>query len=204
MSDDIKFGDYATIEQKRFSSENEHYEHKVIGTLKSNYYVDVPVQSPTEEKTHTDIVDVVACITCGVCERTVYRYKASDVKKRIKKMTTSENLRIKAAESMGWTGPWRFGNIHLHGTSPDGFPNRDVPECIDGIIKDLCYKVDTLSTGIKAVRSLINESQGVAGLHLNGDIVEWSELEAGGRSEEWLGDLNYSEDAITEKGELKK
>jgi hypothetical protein len=68
----------------------------------------------------------------------------------------------------------------------------------------LCYKVDTLSTGIKAVRSLINESQGVAGLHLNGDIVEWSELEAGGRSEEWLGDLNYSEDAITEKGELKK
>jgi hypothetical protein len=36
------------------------------------------------------------------------------------------------------------------------------------------------------VEALINDSHGVAGLHLNGDLSEWSELELGGQFEEWL------------------
>lgn len=36
------------------------------------------------------------------------------------------------------------------------------------------------------IEILINESNGVAGLHQNGDLAEWSELEIGGRFEEWL------------------
>lgn len=36
------------------------------------------------------------------------------------------------------------------------------------------------------VEILMNESHGVAGLHQNGDVAEWGELELGGRFEEWL------------------
>lgn len=35
----------------------------------------------------------------------------------------------------------------------------------------------------KDIQGLIAESHGVAGLHLNGDVAPWHELEAGGRFE---------------------
>ena len=38
----------------------------------------------------------------------------------------------------------------------------------------------------EALTSLIQESTGVVGLHLNGDVAPWDELLAGGRYEEWL------------------
>ena len=40
--------------------------------------------------------------------------------------------------------------------------------------------------GLEAVESLMNESHGVGGLHLNGDFAPWSELRTGGRFENWL------------------
>ena len=46
-----------------------------------------------------------------------------------------------------------------------------------------------------AVRGLINESTGVAGLHLNGDVAPWDELEEGGRYEEWLATFAQAVDA---------
>ena len=75
----IDFGDYVGIEQKRYGDENEMYEYKVIGCLKSNYYVDVPVEICIETF-HPEVIDVVACICCGVNERDVYRFKKSDVR----------------------------------------------------------------------------------------------------------------------------
>ncbi len=39
---------------------------------------------------------------------------------------------------------------------------------------------------LEAVAALINESKGVDGLHLNGDVATWEELRTGGRFEEWL------------------
>jgi len=50
-----------------------------------------------------------------------------------------------------------------------------------------------LKAGIAAVRNLINESYGVDGLHKNGDIAAWDELEQGGRFGEWLSDFNEAE-----------
>ena len=76
----MNFGDYVEIEQKRYGVENEMYTCKVVGCLRSNSYVDVPVYSPEVEKLHPEVVDVVACVTCGVDERNIYRYKISDVK----------------------------------------------------------------------------------------------------------------------------
>ena len=75
----FSFGDYAIIEQKRYGVENEMYVHKVVGTLRSNSYVDVPVQSPAKETLHSEIVDVVACVCCGVSEREILRYQSRDI-----------------------------------------------------------------------------------------------------------------------------
>jgi len=77
----IQFGDYVEIEMKRYGVPNEGYIHKVIGRLKSNSYVDVPVQSPATEILHDEIVEVVACICCGVEEREVLYYRLQDVKR---------------------------------------------------------------------------------------------------------------------------
>lgn len=43
-----------------------------------------------------------------------------------------------------------------------------------------------LRAGIQDVAVLIDNSDGVAGLHLNGDIARWGDLRTGGRYEEWL------------------
>lgn len=49
---------------------------------------------------------------------------------------------------------------------------------------------ERLRKGLNAVRELINESTGVYGLHLNGDVSPWDELRTGGRFEEWLMDFD--------------
>ncbi len=76
----MKFGDYVEIEQKRYGAKNEMYVCKVIGCLRSNSYVSVPVKCPEKEKLHPKVVDVVACITCGIVEKEVLNYKISDIK----------------------------------------------------------------------------------------------------------------------------
>jgi hypothetical protein len=43
---------------------------------------------------------------------------------------------------------------------------------------------------IEAVKALIEESRGVAGLHLNGDEAPWEDLRTGGRHQEWLLDFD--------------
>ena len=76
----MDFGDYALIEQKRYGVPNEMYLHKVIGTLRSNAWVDVPVQTPATETLHPGSVDVVACICCGLDERRVLQYRFDDLR----------------------------------------------------------------------------------------------------------------------------
>ena len=44
--------------------------------------------------------------------------------------------------------------------------------------------------GVNAVANLIDNSTGVEGLHLNGDIAPWNELRTGGRFESWLVDFD--------------
>jgi len=76
----LGFGDYVEIEQKRYGIENEMYLHKVIQPLKSNSWVDVPVQTPAKETLHKESEPVVGCICCGVCEREVLNYRIKDVR----------------------------------------------------------------------------------------------------------------------------
>jgi hypothetical protein len=58
-----------------------------------------------------------------------------------------------------------------------------------------------LRSGINAVSALIDNSQGVYGLHLNGDPSPWSELQEGGRFEEWLYEFDTARAAIGDSHE---
>ncbi len=78
---EFKFGDYAIIEQKRHGVPNEMFVHKVIGLLRSNTWVDVPVQSPATETLHDDMEDVCWCICCGVSETEVRKYRVKDMQR---------------------------------------------------------------------------------------------------------------------------
>jgi len=89
----------------------------------------------------------------------------------------------------------KFTVIHLHGR-----PFSDIQNLFREADKDLEAKnktIETLSKGLKAVRVLMDESTGVSGLHLNGDIAEWHELMEGGFSEEWLTEFNIAEELLT-------
>lgn len=78
---EFKFGDYAIIEQKRHGVPNEMFVHKVIGQLRSNTWVDVPVQSPATETLHEEMDDVCWCICCGVDETKVRAYRVKDMQR---------------------------------------------------------------------------------------------------------------------------
>jgi hypothetical protein len=60
-----------------------------------------------------------------------------------------------------------------------------------------------LRKGLNAVAALINESYGVSGLHLNGDIASWAELRTGGRFEDWLVDFDAAIDNAMDEGSGK-
>ena len=79
---EFKFGDYAIIEQKRHGVPNEMFVHKVIDQLRSNTWVDVPVQSPATETIHDEMEDVCWCICCGVSETEVRKYRVKDMRHR--------------------------------------------------------------------------------------------------------------------------
>lgn len=76
----MKFGDFVLIEQWRYKMCNENYRHKVIGTFQSNSYVNVPVRMPRTETLHDKVIDVIACVCCGVNERVILNYPKAKVK----------------------------------------------------------------------------------------------------------------------------
>lgn len=78
---EFKFGDYATIEQKRHGVPNEMFVHKVVGQLRSNTWVDVPVRVPATETLHGEMEDICLCICCGIDETKVRRYRVKDMRR---------------------------------------------------------------------------------------------------------------------------
>ncbi len=78
---EFKFGDYAIIEQKRHGVPNEMFVHKVVGQLRSNTWVDVPVSVPATETLHGEMEDICLCICCGIDETKVRRYRVKDMRR---------------------------------------------------------------------------------------------------------------------------
>ena len=79
--DDIDFGDYVLIEQKRYGVPNEMYQFKVVGSYQSNAYRDVPMDGvDCGRKWHPHSVDVLNVICCGVDETEVDTVRKADVR----------------------------------------------------------------------------------------------------------------------------
>jgi hypothetical protein len=79
--DDIDFGDYVLIEQKRYGAPNEMFQFKVVGSYQSNEYCDVPMEvAEHDKKWHQKVVDVLNVICCGIDENEVYTVRKADVR----------------------------------------------------------------------------------------------------------------------------
>jgi hypothetical protein len=57
---------------------------------------------------------------------------------------------------------------------------------------------------VRQLRSLIDDSTGVAGLHRNGDVATWNELLRGGEFEDWLDGLDELEDLLADRPQAGK
>ena len=62
------------------------------------------------------------------------------------------------------------------------------------------WMVNKLKKGLLSVLSLIEQSHGVSGLHLNGDDASWESLRSGGYFEEWLMDFDAAIELIKREG----
>lgn len=77
---EIGFGDFCTIEQKRYVGPNEFYGYKVVGRKKSNAWTDVPVDARNSKETlHDHSDDVVTVICNNLDDRTVHQFRVSDL-----------------------------------------------------------------------------------------------------------------------------
>lgn len=77
---EIGFGDFCTIEQKRYVGPNEFYGYKVVGLKKSNVWTDVPVDANNEKETLHDHLDDVVTVVCNnLDDRTVHQFRVRDL-----------------------------------------------------------------------------------------------------------------------------
>ena len=70
------------------------------------------------------------------------------------------------------------------------YDDNDGYDVADHILALIEGELEEMQKGLDAVQDLINNSYGVAGLHLNGDVAPWDELLEGGRFEAWLKDFS--------------
>ena len=73
------FGRYCRIEQLRFGVPNEMFLYKVVSSLRSNCWCEVPYKTASKEVWHDSIEDCVLAICCGIDETEVLRFRAADV-----------------------------------------------------------------------------------------------------------------------------
>ena len=96
-----------------------------------------------------------------------------------------------------WAFQWaEDGSAIGHARAPVGKLCHEAADEIEA----LQCRVDGLEKAIKAVQCLIDESDGVCGLHLNGDVAMWRSLLEGGQFEPWL--IEFST-AINSTKEMK-
>lgn len=170
---DIGFGDYVVIEQHRYGVPNEMFLYKVVGYMKSNCYVTVPVHSVDGEKLQGEVVPVIACIRCGIDETKVQKFRLEDVS--LAKQTTSKIKRLN--EKVKWL---EFGNETLVGFKEAALKEQEELQ----LYKDLYTKVNTqnmvykmaLKENIPILKSVLqvikNQVEYDEGIALGGVIVQ--------------------------------
>lgn len=73
------FGRYCRIEQLRYGVPNEMFLYKVVASLRSNCWCEVPYKTASKEVHHDSIEDCVLAICCGIDETKVLRFRTADV-----------------------------------------------------------------------------------------------------------------------------
>lgn len=68
--------------------------------------------------------------------------------------------------------------------------DQDDPLISRDIAERIIETFDAMRNGLLAADQLMNESHGVDGLHLNGNIATWDSLRKGGDFQEWLSDFD--------------
>ena len=99
------FGRYCRIEQLRYGVPNEMYLYKVVASLRSNCWCEVPYKTASKEVRHDSIEDCVLAICCGIDETEVLRFRAADVEFVPKPTCDRDALLALADELEEETGP---------------------------------------------------------------------------------------------------
>ena len=99
------FGRYCRIEQLRYGVPNEMFLYKVVASLRSNCWCEVPYKTASKEVRHDSIEDCVLAICCGIDETEVLRFRVADVK-FVPKPTCDRDALLALAEEME-AGPRR-------------------------------------------------------------------------------------------------
>lgn len=104
------FGRYCLIEQLRFYAPNEMYVYKVIKSLRSNCWCDVPYKTASKEVLHDSIEDCVLAICCGVDETEVLRFRTADVEfvpepicDRDALLALADEMTVEKGDIWGWS-----------------------------------------------------------------------------------------------------
>ena len=93
------FGRYCRIEQLRYGVPNEMYLYKVVASLRSNCWCEVPYKTASKEVRHDSIEDCVLAICCGIDETEVLRFRAADVE-FVPKPTCDRDALLELADEM--------------------------------------------------------------------------------------------------------
>lgn len=112
------FGRYCRIEQLRYGVPNEMYLYKVVASLRSNCWCEVPYKTASKEVRHDSIEDCVLAICCGIDETEVLRFRAADVE-FVPKPTCNRDALLALAEELdglgisGLASGWSCGAVNV-------------------------------------------------------------------------------------------
>ena len=100
---EIGFGDFCTIEQKRYGVPNEFYEYKIVGRKRSNSWTKTPVGPNNEKETLHDHLDDVVTVVCNnLDDRTVHQFRISDLASMRKAQVPEGFVLINAEQLSQW------------------------------------------------------------------------------------------------------
>ena len=102
------FGRYCRIEQLRYGVPNEMFLYKVVASLRSNCWCEVPYKTASKEVRHDSIEDCVLAICCGIDETEVLRFRAADVE-FVPKPTCDREALLALADDMDRDGKIQRG-----------------------------------------------------------------------------------------------
>lgn len=93
------FGRYCRIEQLRYGVPNEMFLYKVVASLRSNCWCEVPYKTASKEVWHDSSEDCVLAICCGIDETEVLRFRVADVE-FVPQKTCDRDALLKLADEL--------------------------------------------------------------------------------------------------------